>query len=77
MADKTGGEEPVWREPIVQSEPSVAEDVARPRHKVRTGPLQLRPQDDLDDRPGLESRLPLLILLGLGLLIVVQVVLAL
>jgi len=77
VADKTGGEVPAWREPIVQSEPSAVEDVVQPRRKVRTGPLQLRPQDDLDDRPGLESRLPLLILLGLGLLIVVQVVLAL
>lgn len=71
MADKTGGEVPRWREPAAPVE--AADDaVVRPRRQVKTGPLQLHVSDDLEDRPGLESRLPLLILLGLGLLIAVQ-----
>ncbi|HEY8376091.1 MAG TPA: hypothetical protein VIK91_06360 [Nannocystis sp.] len=48
-----------------------------PSRPVRPAPLRLRPLAELDDRPGLETRLPLLILLGLGLLVGVQVVLAL
>lgn len=47
-------------------------DVVVPRRKVRTGPLQLRAIDELEDKPGLETRLPLLILLGLGVLVAVQ-----
>ena len=51
-------------------------DVAVPRRQVRSGPLVLRPIDEASDRPGLETRLPLLILLGLGVLVGVQVYLA-
>ncbi|MCY1057041.1 hypothetical protein [Nannocystis sp. SCPEA4] len=51
-------------------------DVLVARRQVRTGPLRTRPLDDVDDRSGLETRLPLLILLGLGVLVGVQVYLA-
>lgn len=71
MADKTGGETPRWREPAA---PAADEAVVRPRRQIKTGPLHVH--EDLEDRPGLESRLPLLILLGLGLLIAVQMFLA-
>ncbi|MCY0988308.1 hypothetical protein OV079_37410 [Nannocystis pusilla] len=51
-------------------------DVFVARRHVRTGPLHVRPLGDVDDRSGLETRLPLLILLGLGVLVGVQVYLA-
>ncbi|MBZ5715501.1 hypothetical protein [Nannocystis pusilla] len=51
-------------------------DVLVARRQVRTGPLRTRPLDDVEDRSGLETRLPLLILLGLGVLVGVQVYLA-
>ncbi|MDC0671331.1 hypothetical protein [Nannocystis radixulma] len=51
-------------------------DVLVARRQVRTGPLRTRPLDDVDDRSGLETRLPLLILLGFGVLVGVQVYLA-
>ena len=47
-----------------------------PRRQIRSGPL-LRPIDEVADKPGLETRLPLLILLALGVLVAVQVLLAL
>lgn len=48
-------------------------DVVVPRRKVRTGPLHLHAIEELEDKPALETRLPLLILLGLGVLVAVQV----
>lgn len=50
--------------------------VVVPRRQIRSGPL-LRPIDEVADKPGLETRLPLLILLALGVLVAVQVLLAL
>lgn len=52
-------------------------DVVVPRRPIHTGPLHVRPLEKLGDRPDFESRLPLLILLGLGVLVGVQVYLAL
>lgn len=52
-------------------------DVVVPRRKVRTGPLHLHAIDEIEDKPALETRLPLLILLGLGVLVAVQVFLTL
>ncbi|MDC0718629.1 hypothetical protein [Nannocystis bainbridge] len=48
-------------------------DVLVARRQVRTGPLHVRPLGDIDDRSGLETRLPLLILFSLGVLVSVQV----
>lgn len=55
----------------------VMASAAAPSRPARVAPPHLRPLAELDDRPALETRLPLLILLGLGLLVGVQVVLAL
>lgn len=74
MAGETGG---AVRRAAAPVEPGQPVDVVVARRQVRTGPLHTRPIDELDDKPGLEARLPLLILLGLGLLVAVQVFLAL
>lgn len=81
MADETGGAEP--RRHVVATRPARVAvddgdaDVALPRRQIKTGPLHLRAIEELEEQPGLETRLPLLILLGLGVLVAVQVVLAL
>lgn len=82
MADETGGTEP--RRRVVAVRPARDEvdahddaDVAVPRRQIKTGPLHLRTIEELEEQPGLETRLPLLILLGLGVLVAVQVFLTL
>lgn len=70
MADETGGAV----RPRVAVPAALEDDgVVVPRRKVRTGPLHLHAIEELEDKPALETRLPLLILLGLGVLVAVQV----
>ena len=47
------------------------------RKRVRTGPLPMLPREDLEPSPGLEGRLPLLLLIGFLVLVAIQVALAL
>ena len=47
------------------------------RKRVRTGPLPVRPREDLEPGPGVEGRLPLLFLIGFLVLVVIQLALAL
>mgnify|MGYP007117579222 FL=1 len=47
------------------------------RKRVRTGPLPVRPREDLEPAPGVEGRLPLLFLIGFLVLVVIQLALAL
>lgn len=80
MADETGGAEP--RRVVAAVRPARPEveadvDAVAPRRQIKTGPLHLRAIDELEDQPGLETRLPLLILIGLAVLVGVQVILAL
>lgn len=73
MAGNTGR---AVRRVAAPAEPGrVTGDVLVARRQVRTGPLHTR-SVEFDDRSGLETRLPLLILLGLGVLVGVQVFLA-
>jgi hypothetical protein len=46
------------------------------RKRVRTGPLPVRPREDLEPGPGVEGRLPLLFLIGFLVLVVIQLALA-
>jgi hypothetical protein len=46
------------------------------RKRVRTGPLPVRPREDLEPAPGVEGRLPLLFLVGFLVLVVIQLALA-
>ena len=72
MADETGGAvRPRVAVPAALEDDGV--DVVVPRRKVRTGPLHLHAIDELEDKPALETRLPLLILLALGVPVAVQV----
>ncbi len=78
MADETGGTEPRRRvvAAVRPAQREVEPDVVVPRREVKTGPLHLRTIEELEDQPGLETKLPLLILLGLAVLVAVQVILA-
>ncbi len=46
------------------------------RKRVRTGPLPVRPREDLEASPGIEGRLPLLFLIGFLVLVAIQLALA-
>lgn len=79
MADQTGVASR-RREPSasVAWEPRAARpadaDVAVQAHRqVRTGPLRLHTIEVLDRDPGLETRLPRLILFGIGVLAAIQI----
>jgi hypothetical protein len=74
VADETGGAvRPRVAVPALEDDGVDVADVVVPRRKVRTGPLHLHAIDEIEDKPALETRLPLLILLGLGILVAVQV----